>query len=46
MCAKNCPTGAIKVIDKKAQIDPNLCIGCGLCTQSCPKEAISFSANF
>ncbi|MDL1969445.1 MAG: 4Fe-4S binding protein [Candidatus Desulfofervidaceae bacterium] len=42
LCAKNCPAGAIKVINKKAQIDSNLCMGCGLCVQNCPKGAITF----
>ncbi len=42
MCAKNCPAGAIAIVDKKAKIDPNLCIGCGQCVQVCPKKAIGF----
>lgn len=34
-----CP--AISFADKKADIDPLLCVGCGLCTQICPVEAIA-----
>ncbi len=39
-CTFNCPKSAIKVIDGQAQIDYNLCIDCGKCTQVCPYHAI------
>lgn len=43
-CAR-CPTvcfyDAIKIVEGKAAIDPNLCIGCILCEQTCPVAAIS-----
>lgn len=40
MCMKiGCP--AISMKDKKAVIDPNQCVGCGLCIGLCPKEAIT-----
>jgi uncharacterized Fe-S center protein len=39
-CERNCPTGAIKVVDGKARIDRNVCIGCGECLALCPVEAI------
>ena len=34
-----CP--AVTFADKKAGIDPLLCVGCGLCVQVCPVEAIA-----
>ena len=33
-----CP--AIAMVEGKVQIDPTLCVGCGLCRQLCPKSAI------
>ncbi len=39
-CEKACPTGAIKVVEKKAVIDYRLCQCCGACQQACPKGAI------
>ena len=34
-----CP--AILVVDELASIDTEVCIGCGVCSQICPQEAIS-----
>lgn len=31
---------AVSVADKKAQIDELICMGCGICAQVCPKDAI------
>jgi len=38
-----CP--AITFADKKADIDPLLCVGCGLCAQVCPVDAIAREEN-
>ena len=39
MCMKlGCP--AISMHDGKAEIDPTLCVGCGVCTQMCKFDAI------
>ena len=35
-----CPTGAISEGDIYV-IDPDVCISCGTCVESCPNEAIS-----
>ena len=35
-CEKNCPNGAITVIDNLAVIDYNKCTCCGLCVRDCP----------
>ena len=50
LCAKNCPAGAILIMEadkesdsaqkKKAYIKPDLCLACGMCAWKCPKGAI------
>lgn len=39
-CAKVCPQGAIRIIDRKAVVDENLCIACGKCIKACPNKLI------
>lgn len=34
-CEKECPTGAISIIDNLAQIDYNKCVYCGHCVEVC-----------
>lgn len=41
ICEKNCPTGAVRVVDNLATIDPTACTGCGTCAQKCPRKIIS-----
>ena len=40
LCAKNCPSDAITVVDNIAHIDQEKCTGCGICAQKCPKKII------
>ncbi|MBC7078619.1 MAG: 4Fe-4S binding protein [Synergistales bacterium] len=40
VCAKTCPTGAIKVEEGKTVIDETLCNYCGACVAACPYGAI------
>ena len=40
VCAKHCPVGAIRMVDKRAQIDTRKCIRCYCCHELCPEEAI------
>ena len=44
LCAKVCPRNKLNekciVIEKKASIDENLCVGCGICANRCPFKAI------
>ena len=39
-CAKNCPAGAVTVINNVARIDEEKCTGCGVCAAQCPVGAI------
>ncbi len=40
-CEEICPIKAIKVKDKKAELDPIRCIGCGVCVIQCGEKAIT-----
>jgi ferredoxin len=39
-CEKNCPGGAITIIDGKATADPELCLLCGYCVPYCTQFAL------
>ncbi|MBN1350823.1 4Fe-4S binding protein [candidate division KSB1 bacterium] len=39
-CLDACPTGAIYMVDHKAQIDTTLCNACEACLRVCPNGAI------
>lgn len=38
---ERCPMAAIEITDDVAAIQPDRCIGCGLCVSTCPEAAIS-----
>lgn len=40
LCKKNCPSGAIEVVDNRAIIDQEKCTKCGKCAEVCPKKCI------
>ncbi len=40
-CMRLCPTEAIRVRQRKAQLLPGRCIDCGLCLRACPTDAIT-----
>lgn len=40
LCEKNCPVGAVKVVDNLAVIDYSLCTGCGKCKEVCKRKVI------
>jgi NAD-dependent dihydropyrimidine dehydrogenase PreA subunit len=42
-CIEVCPSGAIRLIEKKAEIDPSLCTACEMCADACPTGAIVIS---
>ena len=39
-CREICPKGAITFVDKRAHIDQEKCVKCGLCAKTCPYHAI------
>ncbi len=40
LCVDSCFKQAITVTDKKAVIDPDICVGCGVCWTTCPSKSI------
>jgi Fe-S-cluster-containing hydrogenase component 2 len=40
VCTTVCATGAAKMVDGKAEIDPDECVECYACKDVCPQEAI------
>ena len=50
LCERDCPYTAIKMIPRtdgarpkfQAEIDPKLCVACGVCIGSCPDNALTF----
>jgi iron only hydrogenase large subunit-like protein len=38
-CVRHCPSKAIKVVDGRASVIPELCVSCGLCVKICPAGA-------
>ncbi len=41
-CMLNCPKNAIALDERKARIDPNACVNCGICMKVCPFHAIIY----
>jgi heterodisulfide reductase subunit A-like polyferredoxin/coenzyme F420-reducing hydrogenase delta subunit len=39
ICASTCPYGAIKAVEEKLEVNPSLCLGCGICSASCAAGA-------
>ena len=39
-CSETCPKGAISFVDRRAYIDQEKCVSCGMCAKSCPYQAI------
>ena len=39
-CARSCPFGAIEIRNGLALVHPELCKGCGKCTEVCPRKLI------
>jgi Fe-S-cluster-containing hydrogenase component 2 len=38
---EECPSNSISMAKKKASVDADSCIDCGVCVGACPEEAIS-----
>jgi Pyruvate/2-oxoacid:ferredoxin oxidoreductase delta subunit len=44
-CEKYCPTAAIKVVEKKVNLDAKKCIGCGQCVHQCARSVVELVAD-
>ena len=44
-CEKYCPTAAIKVVEKKVELDSKKCIGCGQCVHQCSRSVVALMEN-
>ncbi len=44
-CERNCPTGAIKVIDGIPVVDYALCDSCNKCVEGCPTKVLALAQN-
>jgi len=42
ICENVCPTGAIRVVEKKAVVDERKCAACLKCSDNCPEDAIRY----
>ena len=40
LCENLCPTGAIKVVEKKARVNTERCVACGKCEDVCREDAV------
>jgi len=45
ICEKYCPTAAIKVVEKKVELDAKKCIGCGQCVHQCTRAVVELVEN-
>ncbi|XRO75326.1 4Fe-4S binding protein [Methanocaldococcus sp. 28A] len=46
ICARYCPTNAIKVVIRKSiDVNLDLCMGCGACAEVCPKKCIKVESE-
>ncbi|MBW1901569.1 MAG: 4Fe-4S binding protein [Deltaproteobacteria bacterium] len=41
LCEAICPTGSIRVFEKKAQVEDGKCVACTRCVDRCPEDAIT-----
>jgi Ni,Fe-hydrogenase III small subunit/formate hydrogenlyase subunit 6/NADH:ubiquinone oxidoreductase subunit I len=46
LCEDLCPTGAVRIKDRKISLDLGSCLFCGDCQTECPAEAIRFTTEF
>jgi len=45
LCEKFCPTAAMKVVEKKVELDTSKCIGCGQCVHQCVRSVVELVEN-
>jgi len=41
LCENICPSGAIRVLEKKAKVDSEKCLACTRCVDRCTKDAVT-----
>jgi Ni,Fe-hydrogenase III small subunit/Pyruvate/2-oxoacid:ferredoxin oxidoreductase delta subunit len=46
VCAEACPTDAVTLGERGAQLDLGRCLFCTECTQACPEGAITFTRDY
>ena len=44
-CERNCPVGAITVVERIARVNPDSCVVCGVCVRICNFEAVEKSGE-
>lgn len=45
LCAKYCPTAAIRVVEKKVVLEAKKCIGCGQCVHQCVRSVVELKTD-
>lgn len=45
ICARECPLGAIEIVEAKSRTDRRVCDGCGRCAEVCPSGARSLMGS-
>ncbi|MDZ7599234.1 MAG: 4Fe-4S binding protein [Desulfobacterales bacterium] len=43
-CVRDCPVDAVRIVKKKARIDPRCCTHCGVCARVCEHGAVTAEA--
>ena len=39
-CVRGCPTGALRVIERRVVVVERACVDCWLCAEVCPTDAV------
>ena len=42
-CTQECPFGALELLERRPQLNPDRCRRCGICMGACPVQIISFA---
>lgn len=44
-CIRSCPSGAIRKVEGRMQVDSRLCTACGACVDACPRQGIGLDGS-